>query len=148
MAGARTEIPGSTVKRSAAARLERLADPNQVIEATIVIRRPAVTPGSGQTRAEIEKSLSADEADVSAITNFAQHHGLTIEEVSPAKRIVRIKGTVRDMNLAFGIDLAYFAGEGGSFLSYDGPLTVPSDLSGKITAVLGLEQRPVAKPRT
>jgi kumamolisin len=144
MAGARSEIPGSNVKRSAA---ERPADPNQIVEATIVIRRPVTPAETAKTRDEIEKSLSADQTDISDVTDFAQRYGLVVKEVSPARRIVRVQGTVRAMNLAFGINLAYFVEEGGSFLGYHGPLTIPSNLAGLITAVLGLEQKPVAKPR-
>jgi kumamolisin len=148
MGDERTEIVGSIVNRSGTVHRVRPADPNQIVEATIVIRRP-ITPArtAGATREEIEKSLAANPADVTAVTGFAQRSGLAVEEVSPAKRTVRLKGSAQNMNRAFGIHLAYFDGPSGAHLSYDGPLTVPADVSGKIVAVLGLDQQPVAKPR-
>ncbi len=149
MADARAEIPGSTVKRSATARCERPADPDQVIEATIVIRRPAAPAEgfSGETRDEIERSLSASAADIVAVVDFARRYELTVKEVSPEKRIVRVEGSARQMERAFGIELGYFDGPDGSFLSYDGPVTAPSEVAEKIAAVLGLQQAPVAKTR-
>jgi len=149
MADARAEIPGSTVKRSATARCQRPADPNQVIEATIVIRRPAAPAEgfSGKTRDEIERSLSAPATDIAAVVDFARRYELTVKEVSPEKRIVRVEGSAQQMERAFGIELGYFDGPDGSFLSYDGPLTAPSEVAEKIAAVLGLHQAPVAKTR-
>jgi kumamolisin len=149
MADARVEIPGSTVSRGATARGLRPADPCQMVEATIVIRRPAAPADgfSGKTRDEIEKSLSAPAGDIAAVADFARQFGLTVKEVSPEKRIVRVEGSVPQMDGAFGIELGYFGGPDSSFLSYDGALTAPSQVAGKIAAVLGLDQAPVAKTR-
>jgi kumamolisin len=149
MAGDRAQIAGSVVPRSATVHRVRPADPNQIVEITIVIRRPAAQPpGAGlRTRDEIEKSLSASADDIAAVTDFARRHGLVVLEVSPEKRMVRMQGPAKNMNSAFGIDLDYFDGPDGSFLSYDGPLTVESDLAARIVAVLGLHQAPAAKSR-
>jgi hypothetical protein len=144
MSGGRSEIAGSVVTRSEAVRRVRPADPNQIVDITIVIRRPA-SVASGKTRDEIEQSLSASPADITAVTNFARRCGLTLKEVSPAKRIVQVQGPAQAMNLAFGIELAYFDGPNGTFLSYAGPLTVESEVAPSIAAVLGLHQEPVAK---
>jgi kumamolisin len=154
VAGERTEIAGSTVARSEAVRRLHPADPNKIVEATIVIRRPAAdaagesnAASSGRTRDEIAKSLSADPSDISAVTDFAHRFDLAVVEASPAKRMVRVKGTVQNMNRAFGTDLAYFEGAGGTYLSYEGPLTVDPQVAPSIMAVLGLHQEPVARPR-
>jgi kumamolisin len=146
MTGGRSEIAGSVVTRSEPARPVRPADPNQIVDITIVIRRPAsLAASAGKTRDEIEQSLSASADDITAVTDFAEHYGLTLKEVSPAKRMVRVEGTAQAMNRAFGIELAYFDGPNGSFLSYAGPLTVESQVAPSIAAVLGLHQEPVAK---
>ena len=155
----RVAIFGSEVNRSGALRPTEAADPNEAIEATIVIRRPATAQHaaadllagrhSGKTREEIETQLAADPADVKTVIDFARRHGLTVVEQSPVKRAVRVAGTLQQMNIAFGIQLAYVAGTGGSrFLSYDGPLKVPAAVSPAITAVLGLHREPVASPRS
>lgn len=146
----RVTISGSEVKRSGALRRTQAADPIQAIEATIVIRRPVgrLAANSGKTRAEIEQQLAADPADLAAVSDFAHSNGLSVIEESPEKRTLRVAGTVQHMSEAFGIQMWRFEGLGGEpFLSYDGPLTLPSSVSDVITAVLGLDQQPVAKPR-
>jgi kumamolisin len=156
MTGARGEIAGSAVGRSPSVSCVGPADPNQVVEATIVIRRPATMQmagqstafSSGKTRDEIEKSLSADAADIAAVSDFARRYGLTVKETSPEKRTVRVEGPVHSVDRAFGIQLAYFDDPNGTFLSYEGPLTAESDVAPRIIAVLGLHQQHVAKPRT
>ncbi len=154
MTSGRSEIAGSIVPRNPSASHLRPADPNQVIDATIVIRRPFATAGAGpsaafattRTRDEIEKSLSADAVDIGAITNFARRYGLTVKEISPEKRSVRVAGPVSSFDRAFGIELGYFDEPHGTFLSYDGPLTAESEVAPRIVAVLGLHQAPVARP--
>jgi len=127
------------------------ADPNQAIEATIVVRRPAgrnLAANPGQSRAEIEQQLAADPADFTAVSDFAQRYNLSVVEQSREKRILRVAGSAQQMNEAFGIELELYEGPGGErFLSYEGLLSAPSSVSAAITAVLGLDQQPVARPR-
>jgi len=73
---------------------------------------------------------------------FAASAGLTIVESSLAKRSVRVSGTVAQMQAAFGVTPRSAAG--GAFF-YEGALTIPAALEGIVTAVLGLDQRPVAR---
>jgi kumamolisin len=157
MAGGRAEIAGSAVTRSATVRRVRPADPDQTVEASIVIRRPFLSQSAGEntsalsspkTREEIEKSLAAEPSDITAVTDLARRYGLKVIESSAARRTVRVEGSAQNMNRAFGIELAYFEGPNGTFLSYDGPLTVDFDVAPSIMAVLGLHQEPVAKSRT
>jgi len=147
------------VNRSGTLRPTEAADPNEALEVTIVIRRPAAANHvaadllagrhSRKTREDIETQLAADPADMQAVIDFARSHGLTVVEQSAEKCTVRVAGTLQQMNMAFGIHLAYVAGTGGSrFLSYDGPLKVPAQVSLAITAVLGLHREPVASPRS
>ena len=119
MTGERTEIAGSVVRQTEAVTRLRTAGPNEVVEATIVIRRPVTQAqktghsavlSSAKTRDEIEKSLSADAGDIATVTDFARRSGLTLKETSPEKRMIRVEGPVHCMNAAFGIQLAYFDG--------------------------------------
>ena len=123
----RIAIPGSAVTRSPGVERMRTADPNQIIEPTIVVRRPA---------------------DLNAVVDFARLQGLQILEESAAKRMVRVRGSIQQMNAAFGIDLAHYsAPDGTGFLSYDGSLTATALAAPAILAVLGLHQQPVARRR-
>jgi len=155
----RVAISGSEVKPSGVLRRLQTADPAEAVEATIVIRRPAAANqvaaellagrASQTSREQMQKQLAADPADMKTVTEYARLHGLNVLEESAEKRMVRVAGTLRQMNAAFGIELGYVAGPGGSrFLSYNGPLTAPARVSAAITAVLGLHREPVARPRT
>jgi len=157
MEESRSEIAGSVVRRSGTVRRTGEADPTQVIEFTIVIRPPVQAAqssedllagrSSGKTRDQVEKELSADDADMRAVSDFAHRSGFHVLEANPAERRLRVSGAVQEINQAFGIRLAYFDGPNGSFLSYDGPLTAPASVSQRILAVLGLHRDQVAKPR-
>jgi len=147
MSAGRTEIPGSVVTRSDTVRPVHSADPNETVEATVVLRRPDAAPTPGRTREEIARSLCASPGEISGITDFARRYGLDVIEASAASRTVRLQGPAQNMNRAFGTHLAYFAGPDGTFLSYDGPLTVDSEIAPRIIAVLGLDRKPAAKPR-
>jgi kumamolisin len=137
MAEGRIPIPGSEVRRRPDARPSDPADSDQRIKATIVLRRHA------------DRIKGADPEELRQVVEFARGCGLQVLEESVPKRMVRVVGTVGELNAAFGISLRCFgsSASGGAYLSYEGPLTVPDRLAGCILAVLGLHQAPVARPR-
>lgn len=147
MDAGRTEIPGSVVSRSDSVRAVHPADPKETVEATVVLRRPHAAPASGETREKIARAFAARPDDISAVADFARRFGLDVVEASAAKRTVRLRGPVQNMNRAFGTCLAYFPGADGTFLSYDGPLSVESEIAPHVLAVLGLDRKPAAKSR-
>src|SRR5580692_7860097 len=127
MAAGRTEIAGSSIPRAESTRQLQPADPNRVVEATIVIRRPnRPVPSAGATRADIERSLSAEPSDIDAVADYARRAGFTVIEASPTKSTVRVEGAVRNMNHAFGVELGSLDGGRESPLSYAGPISVES----------------------
>ncbi len=53
------------------------------------------------------------------------------------------------MDDAFGVKLCWVTdSKGDRYMSYKGPLYIPKPLAGVVVAVLGLDQRPVAKHHT
>ncbi len=89
---------------------------------------------------------AADQSDMNAVCSFAQHYGLTILEENAAGRTVQVQGTAQQMDEAFKIKLVRATdSKGGQYLTYKGALSIPESLAGIVTAVLGLDQRPVAK---
>ena len=52
----------------------------------------------------------------------------------------------RDFEGAFGVKLQRFEHPGGTFRSHSTPVHVPADLQPVVEAVLGLSNRPAAKP--
>jgi len=63
-----------------------------------------------------------------------------------ARRTVVLSGTVAQVNEAFGVDLQQFEHAGGSYRGRTGPISVPEELHGVVEAVLGLDNRPQARP--
>lgn len=99
-------------------------------------------------REQAEQQLSADPRDMSAVRAFLEQYGLTVTEESPAARTLRVKGTVQQMEEAFSTHMGWIEDSAGNrHLSYQGSLSIPQSLDGIITSVIGLDQRPIAKPR-
>jgi kumamolisin len=126
------------------------------ISPTIIIRRPPragklsqeLLSGSSRPleRAQAEDLLTADPADLAAVQVFAQDYGLTMIAVNAQARSVRVEGSAQQIGAAFGIQIEWRLEPGGQkYLSYRGPLTVPGELAGIVEAVLGLDQRPIAR---
>jgi kumamolisin len=102
------------------------------------------------SRAEWAERYGADPRDVEAIERFASAHRLTVTELDIARRSVRMIGTVNDVAAAFGAQLEgrYDAGDGApGYRARSGPLTLPAELGGVVTSVLGIDDRPQSAPQ-
>lgn len=95
---------------------------------------------------EFESSFGADPADVALVQEFANANRLTVTQVNIARRTVGLTGTAEQFSQAFATNLFHFALRGGTYRGHQGPLNVPAALSSVITAVIGLDERPVAVP--
>lgn len=127
-----------------------MADP---IQLTLVLRPPAASAAIGEQLlsgtydpGELNPSdLSADAGEVQAVTDFAKNNGLQVESVDPAARTVRVSGSADAIQKAFGIQ-GGSQGEGSvQSLDYRGPIQLPPSLQNVVIAVLGLDQRPIAR---
>ena len=98
------------------------------------------------TREELTAAYGADPRDLTRIEDFAQAHGLTVTEVSPAKRSVVLSGTVAAFSDAFGVSLATYEYWGGTYRGRVGAVHVPAELAEIVQGVFGLDNRPQAKP--
>ena len=155
MSDQRVSLPGSEDSFRAGERLSADASPDQQITATILLRRPAKAAASAQdllsgnyrppSREAAEELLRADPAEMKAVADFAAQHGLTVTE-EPAARRIHIQGTAAQMASAFGVQLKWAEDSTGHrFLTYQGSISIPKQLSEIVTAVLGLSQRTVAQ---
>lgn len=125
-------------------------DPNERIEVSVYVRpgRPLETPEGGHlTREELAQRFGADPHDVAEVRSFAADHGLTVDEVDRTRRVVTLSGPADAMQAAFGVTLARYEHEQGSYRGREGAVTVPAGLGDIIVAVLGLDDRPAAQPR-
>ncbi|HEX4059063.1 MAG TPA: protease pro-enzyme activation domain-containing protein [Galbitalea sp.] len=129
-----------------------------VIEATIILRRRAPMStedavGQVRTSARLAAEFGADPSDVSLVESTLRGLGLRIIATDAASRRIRIAGSVAIMSRVFGTSLSVSttsAPDGAGFTSHrvrTGGLSVPAALAGAITAVLGLDNRPQARPQ-
>jgi kumamolisin len=88
----------------------------------------------------------ASAADIAAIEAFAHEYGLSVSQSSQARRSVVLSGTAENMQRAFGVSLHQFSSKLGTYRGRTGPVMIPEQLQQTVTAVLGLDNRPVAKP--
>jgi kumamolisin len=156
----RVPIPGSTPKHGSKTHWVAAAPANEEVEVTIVLRRgegPSRTSNIGEqllsgqaphlSREEAAHATAADPKDMAAVRSFIQKYGLTVVEENAAARTVRVRGTAQQLEKAFGVQLRLVEVKGHQYLSYEGPISIPKPLAGVITAVLGLDHRPVAQRR-
>jgi kumamolisin len=153
-ASQRVPVPGSAPMHGPSDQLTDLPDPTkELITASIVLR-----PGSSSAAADAGQQLlagarnvpvtstMADTNEVAAVSSFAQHYGLTILDENFETRIVRVEGNAQQMDEAFGIELCRCRDDKGNhYLTYMGAITVPASISQYVIAVLGLDQRPIAR---
>ncbi len=161
MDSGRVEIPGSELKGRTGEHALSPATPSEPVDATIFLRRNPHAGGpseedllSGRYQAggqgggaAVRAAMAADPNDVAAVRSFAEQYGLKIVEEDPASRRVRVQGSASAMEKAFAIRLQQEGDANGrSYRTYRGAISVPKALGGIVTAVLGLDQRPVASP--
>ena len=144
----------------AGATAPRPVDNHEMIQVTVVLRRRARTsmPAAEafafqtskatayRTRDEFAVLHGADPEDIAAVEAFAHDNGLTVSEKSAARRSVVLKGTAENMQKAFGTTLSNYSTPAGGYRGRTGSLSLPAALQGVVTAVLGLDNRPAAKP--
>ena len=86
------------------------------------------------------------EADVQEVEAFAHEYGLSIVETNLAKGSVKLAGSVASFSRAFNVVLQNYELPGGNYRGRSGPVHIPTELDGIVTAVLGLDNRPQARP--
>ena len=85
--------------------------------------------------------------DAGDVEKFAKANGLSVSSVDARTKTVKLTGTPSQYNKALGVQVGnYKDGKGEIYRGYDGSLKLPASLAGKTTAVLGLDDHPIAKP--
>lgn len=134
-------------------------DTSQQITVTVLLRRRAALPSAlvegpeTVSTTQLGEQYGAAEADAQLVTQVLGEYGLTVTETHLASRRLKVSGTVAAMQSAFDTTLTAVTSphpDGSGDVSHryrTGSLKVPAQLSGIITAVLGLDDRPVARPQ-
>jgi kumamolisin len=155
------ELPGSERRPIPGAKVTGKIDPAKRIEITIQVRRRkganleklvqemAPQPPSRRkylTRAELADIAGADPVDIAQIDSFAHENALSVTEVSLPRRTVKLSGTIADLCKAFGVKLQRYKAGKISYRGRTGMIKIPSHLDGIVERVLGLDDRPAARP--
>lgn len=137
----RTSLPGAKVLGEAPA--------DEIVTVTVIVRskRSDLPPPGTLSRQEFADQYGAGDADLQKVAAFGREHGLTVVESNAARRSVVLRGTVAQMNAAFGTALKRCQAGDVTYRGRDGSISLPSSLSGVVEAVLGLDNRPQAQPR-
>ncbi|MGI8989982.1 MAG: S53 family peptidase [Bryobacteraceae bacterium] len=150
----RIDIAGSERKPLPGARTIGPVPANEIVHATVVLRRRGDNPAISQDprsytphiREDYGVVHGADPNDLQAVEDFAHQHGLTVSERDPARRSIVVTGTAEAIQSAFGTALHMSESNGFSYRSRTGSLSIPDSVHPAVMAVLGLDNRPVAKP--
>jgi kumamolisin len=153
MSGQRVSIQGSEPEPRLQERWLADVDPSTKITVSILLRRRSSNSEellSGHyhpaSREAAEQAIAANPKDLAAVCRFAEEHGMTIVDEDAASRRVQVEASAKQMENAFGVRIGTAEDASGCrFLTYKGAITIPRELSGIVVAVLGLDQRPVAR---
>jgi kumamolisin len=125
--------------------------PDDVIQITLLVKRRNAAPKPDITQrlssAELGELHGADPADIQAVEAFASQHHFCIAHIHPQARSVTLTGPLSTMSAAFSADLALTQVDGKILRTRQGSLYMPESLQGRVIAVLGFDERPVAGTR-
>jgi kumamolisin len=128
-------------------------DPAQRIEVTLILRRRAELPAGtyGLSSDQLAETYGADPADIARVREVLTGYGLTVTSAHQASRRMKVAGSIADLSHAFGTTLSMVSSRHPGadhqvrHRYRTGPLMVPAELAGTVTAVLGLDDRPAAR---
>lgn len=149
MASNKVSLPGSD-RRPVGVRVGDVPN-DEVLEISVILKpktriAPLQRGDAPISREEFAARHGADSGAIDQLKAFAKEYNLTVTEVAPERRTVKLKGTAADMSKAFEVPFERFEVEGTRYRARTGAIQVPAELAGSIEAVLGLDNRPHAKP--
>jgi kumamolisin len=158
---ARKPVPGSEKSAPPKASVVGKVDPDQRIEISVLLRPRTDTRGAMESRnftspelssrqyasrEEIAAERGASPDDIAKVEAFAHDHNLTMVQTSIPRRTIKLSGRVADLEAAFQPNLKQMKVAGKVIRGRTGAISVPSDLSTIIVAVLGFDNRPQVQP--
>jgi kumamolisin len=155
-------LSGSERVPMAGAKSIGAANPDEKLQITVLVKSKASrearqseirtlvsqTPDKRKhlTREQFAAARGAVPADIEKVVEFAHEYGLSVVRTDAARRSVVLAGTVSIFGRAFQVKLQRFEHPTGIYRGRTGAIQIPKELSGVITAVLGLDNRPQATP--
>lgn len=124
--------------------------PDEILQITCILKRNRDTSESPAARVahqQFERMHGADAADIAAVETFANEHGLSVVRIDHAARAITLAGKFSALAEAFGADVDIRRVGEHTFRSRQGSLWLHPSLAGRVVAVFGFDQRPVAATR-
>ena len=90
------------------------------------------------TAEEFGKLYGPSDADVAAVTNWLQNHGMQIYEVGKGRVYIQFTGTVGEIERAFHVEMHSYLAEGKVHLANDRDPQIPEALSPVVTGIASL----------
>lgn len=159
MSKARQRLAGSD--RAPVEQSERLGpiDPKEIVRVVVTLRRRgereleelaqriAHEQAAPLSREQFSKNFAVAPDDFAKLEAFAREYQLTIERQDPLAAKAVLAGAAEQMQAAFGVELFHYQHPKlGRFRGRTGCVTIPTELADVVTAVLGLDDRPQARP--
>jgi kumamolisin len=133
---------------------EKPAPPATKITVSVVVKCKAPLKAANRlgkqrlTRAQFRQAHGPDPNALKLVRAFAKEYGLIpiSGTPTPGSCILKLTGTIGAMQKAFDTTLVHKTSDAATYRIREGNISLPSELSGKIQAVLGLDNRPQAQP--
>lgn len=148
-------VAGSDREPMAGAQYVSPIQQNEQVHVTLIVRRRGAQPdisafsfGEKSSRAKYGADLGADPNDFDEIEQFAHNNGLTVVERHEASRRIVLAGPADKIQQAFDVQLGTYdvPARGIHYRGRKGEVCLPSHIHPAVIAVLGLDNRPIAKP--
>jgi kumamolisin len=123
---------------------------DESLEITCILRRKdgaPKTPAGRLSHQQFERVQGTDPADIEAVERFANEHDFSIVRNNPAARSVTLAGKFGALAEAFGADVDLRRVNGKTMRTRQGSLWLHPLLEGRVVAVFGFDQRPIAATR-
>lgn len=154
-AGSRQLGPVDSGERLSITVLVRRRTDGEPLPAAETATSEFLTPSQPLSAQSFTDRYGADQGDVDRVTAFLTGHGLHIDDVNLAARMIMASGTAAQVESAFQVELHRYehppmtdrtgTTQSYEFRGHDGFTSIPTSLTGVITGVFGLDNRWVTK---
>jgi microcompartment protein CcmL/EutN len=90
------------------------------------------------TAEEFGKLYGPSDADIAAVTNWLQNHGMQIDEVGKGRVYIQFTGTVGEVERAFHVEMHNYLAKGKMHLANDRDPQIPAAFSPVVTGIASL----------
>src|SRR5579875_3329115 len=125
----------------------RAVDEEPITVSVVMAPKQPIDATVRMTREEFAQRHGADPATEDMVRRFAEEFGLTVTAPEQrGRRTLHLSGSRDAIKRAFGVKLENYETPAGRFRVREGEVMIPEELAPHVVAVLGLDNRPQARP--